>query len=380
MVFLEHFLFLGSHMKKYLPLLLASLLPLSLFSWFIPNPTNQLDFFVLWLVAMLLLALPLVYAETALAYRSATFPLAGVAKLTREADASIAWRAFAWINLLIIILIAGSLINHVTDILNPLLLQREIVLPNIALAFGLMVVAVIVSVWGLELGLAGLLCLLIAVGFKIFSGLSFEGMQVTSISVQEWGRAVMLALLSVGTGSGLYWFTQADNKISTINKKQFKATKIVLPIWITQLIVGSLAFINANLASNSSNISAMFAMLGAFSLSAFLLKFVSQSLTHYFGENLLAIIKGMLLTLALACLCAVLPSTWQYNLLIVLTCVSVLMLSIFAGWQMKISHLRKSINFNSEFTYNLWRVAVRIIIPLAVIIAMVGWIKSWFGL
>ncbi len=366
-------------MKKYLPLLLASLLPLSLFSWFVPTPINQLDFFVLWLVAMLLLALPMVYAETALAYRSATFQLAGVTKLTREADASIVWRAFAWINLLIVILMAGSLISHATDTLNPLLLQRDIVLPNIAVAVGLMVVAVIVSVWGLELGLAGLLCFLIILVMNFLTG-DIEGLQVTPISMQEWGRAVMLALVSVGAGSGLYWFTQADNKISAINKKQFKASKIVLPIWITQLIVGTLAFININLASNSSPMGTMFTMLGAFSLSAFLLKFVSQSLIHYFGENLLATIKGMLLTLALACLFVVLPSTWQYKLLIILTCVSVLMLSIFAGWQMKISHLRKSMNFNSEITYNLWRVAVRIIVPLALIVAMIGWIKSWFGL
>ncbi len=368
-------------MKKYLPLLLASLLPLSLFSWFVPTPTNQLDFFVLWLVAMLLLALPMVYAETALAYRSATFPLAGVAKLTREADANIGWRGFAWINVLIVILMAGSLIAYASDMLNPLLLQRDIVLPNIAVAVGLMVVAVIVSVWGIELGLAGLLCLLIIFVMNMLNGIStFETLQVTSVNLSEWGSAVMLALLSVGAGSGLYWFMQADNEIANINKNKFKATPIVLPIWITQLVVGSLAFINVNLASNPSSMSVMFSILGAFSLSAFLLKFVSQSLTHYFGENLLATIKGMLLTLALACLVAVLPSTWQFKLLIILTCLSVLMLSIFAGWQMKISHLRKSMNFNSEVTYNLWRVAVRIVVPLAVIIAMVGWIKSWFGL
>ncbi len=368
-------------MKKYYPLLLASLLPLSLFSWFVPNPSNQLDFFALWLVTMVLLALPMIYAETALAYRSATFPLAGVAKLTREADANIVWRVFAWINLLIIILMAGSLIGHVTDSLHPLLLQREIDLPNIAVAVVLMIVTVIVSVWGLELGLVGLLCFLIILTMNMLMGVtSFETLQVTPVNLTEWGQAVMLALLSVGAGSGLYWFVQADNKISAINKKQFKASKIVLPIWITQLIVGTLAFVNVNLASNSSDIGSMFAILGAFSLSAFLLKFVSQSLIHYFGENFLATIKGILLTLVFACLFVILPTTWQHKLLIILTCVSVLMLSIFVGWQMKISHLRKSMNFNSEITYNLWRVAVRIVIPLAVIVAMIGWIKSWFGL
>ncbi len=37
-----------------------------------------------------------------------------------------------------------------------------------------------------------------------------------------------------------------------------------------------------------------------------------------------------------------------------------LIYAIFAGWIMKISHLRKSMNFSNEAFYNIWRIAVRI--------------------
>ena len=46
-----------------------------------------------------------------------------------------------------------------------------------------------------------------------------------------------------------------------------------------------------------------------------------------------------------------------------------LIYSIFVGWIMKISHLRKAINFSSEAFYNIWRIAVRIILPLSIVLA-----------
>ncbi|MNP26072.1 hypothetical protein D3C76_1189100 [compost metagenome] len=49
-----------------------------------------------------------------------------------------------------------------------------------------------------------------------------------------------------------------------------------------------------------------------------------------------------------------------------------LIYAIFAGWIMKISHLRKSMNFSNELFYNLWRIAVRIVLPLSIVIAMIA--------
>ena len=68
-----------------------------------------------------------------------------------------------------------------------------------------------------------------------------------------------------------------------------------------------------------------------------------------------------------------------WGLTVMLSIISVLVLSVFVGWQMKISHLRKSLNFSSEINYNLWRVAIRIFVPLALLVAMVGWVQIWLG-
>jgi SNF family Na+-dependent transporter len=55
-----------------------------------------------------------------------------------------------------------------------------------------------------------------------------------------------------------------------------------------------------------------------------------------------------------------------------------LIYAIFAGWIMKISHLRKSMNFSSELFYNLWRIAVRIVLPLGIVLAMISVLGQLF--
>jgi len=87
----------------------------------------------------------------------------------------------------------------------------------------------------------------------------------------------------------------------------------------------------------------------------------------------LALVVLAVLSLALA----MVPTAWLNQLIIVISLVTAVWLAVFAGWQMKISHLRKSLNFSSEGLYNLWRIAVRIIVPLAVVLAIVGWVLGW---
>jgi hypothetical protein len=55
-----------------------------------------------------------------------------------------------------------------------------------------------------------------------------------------------------------------------------------------------------------------------------------------------------------------------------------LIYAIFAGWMMKISHLRKALNFSSEAVYNLWRIAMRIVLPLAIIVAIIALLGKLF--
>ena len=49
---------------------------------------------------------------------------------------------------------------------------------------------------------------------------------------------------------------------------------------------------------------------------------------------------------------------------------NMLLLSIYAGWVMKISHLRKAVNLPSELLYNLLRIALRWLAPLTLLVAL----------
>jgi len=64
------------------------------------------------------------------------------------------------------------------------------------------------------------------------------------------------------------------------------------------------------------------------------------------------------------------------GVLVVVSIISALILAVFSGWQMKISHMRKSLNFKSEGIYNIWRVAIRILVPLLIVVAIAGWLMS----
>ena len=68
-----------------------------------------------------------------------------------------------------------------------------------------------------------------------------------------------------------------------------------------------------------------------------------------------------------------------FNILLMLWGLAVcLIYALFAGWIMKISHLRKAMNFSNEALYNIWRIAVRIVLPVAIIAAMIAVTGKFF--
>lgn len=382
-------------MIRYASYFVAALLPLLLFRWFAPTAIGEIDFWLLWLLAMILVSLPVVYAEIALAYRSIDAPIAGMQKLTREADASPLWRSFGWLAALVSIVIAALVISGSADgIMTGLnALDSAPAIPSFAIAAGLMVIAVLLSLLGvapLPIGL-GLMVLGLLLG--VVNGLPQIEFAMTNVSLREWARAVALALVSVGAGTGLYWFAQnlvAKQVVSAVASQNdsgdntptahasnrstvYRATKLVLPIWILQLIVGVIALFISGLSLPP--IAKLLYGVGVIFVASYLLHYAAQQLSHKFGiiiSLLITLILGVLLTV-------VVPSTWLVGLLVIVSTIAVLLLSVFAGWQMKISHLRKSLNFSNEAFYNLWRVAIRLIVPLALILALVGWMMQWLS-
>lgn len=379
-------------MIRYASYFIAALLPLLLFRWFAPASIGEIDFWLLWLLAMVLVSLPVVYAEIALAYRSVDAPLAGMQKLTREADASPIWRSFGWLAALVSILIAALVISGAsTGILAALTeLNSAPAIPDFAIAAGLMVIAVLLSLLGVAPLPIGLGLMVIGLLLGVANGLPNIDFAMTDISLNEWARAVALALVSVGAGTGLYWFGQnlVTNQVTTavdtnnINAQkparsratsEYRATKLVLPIWILQLIVGVVALSISGMALPP--IGQLSYWIGVLFVASYLLHYSTQQLAHKFG-----LLVSLVLTFVLALLLVVIiPTVWLVGLLVIISSIAVLLLSIFAGWQMKISHLRKSLNFGNEAFYNLWRIAIRLIVPLALLLALIGWVMQWLS-
>ncbi|WP_372843438.1 hypothetical protein [Psychrobacter sp.] len=379
-------------MIRYASYFIAALLPLLLFRWFAPASIGEIDFWLLWLLAMTLVSLPVIYAEIALAYRSAEAPLAGMQKLTREADASALWRGFGWLAALVSVIIAALVISAAgTGILTALTeLNSAPEIPNFAIAAGLMFIAVLLSLLGVTPLPIGLGLMLVGLGFGLANGLPTITFAVTNVSLGEWARAVALALVSVGAGTGLYWFGQnlvtkqtttavssdyhdAQKPSRADSVTEYRATKLVLPIWILQLLVGMVALFISGMALPP--IGQLLYWLGVLFVASYLLHYSTQQLAHKFG-----LLVSLVITAVIAiALVVIIPTSWLVGLLVIISTIAVLLLSIFAGWQMKISHLRKSLNFGNEAFYNLWRVAIRLIVPVALLLALIGWVTQWLN-
>ena len=379
-------------MIRYASYFIAALLPLLLFRWFAPASIGEIDFWLLWLLAMVLVSLPVIYAEIALAYRSVEAPLAGMQKLTREADASPIWRSFGWLAALVSIIIAALVVSGASSgILGALSdLNSAPDVPSFAVAAGLMVIALLLSLVGVAPLAIGLGLMVVGLVLGVANGLPSIDFAMTDISLNEWARAVALALVSVGAGTGLYWFGQnlvtkqtatavdADNYNAQTPARsrvtaEYRATKLVLPIWILQLIVGVVALLISGVSLPP--IGQLLYWVGVLFVASYLLHYSTQQLAHKFG---LLVSLGLTLVLALVLVVSI-PTTWLVGILVIISSVAVLLLSIFAGWQMKISHLRKSLNFGNEALHNLWRIAIRLVVPLALLLALIGWVMQWIS-
>lgn len=343
---------------RYTPFFIAGSLPLLLVAWFAPKGVAQADLWLLWLVAMVFLALPLLFLEKALAHRSDNTPLLGMQLLTRQADSSIRWRAFSWLSLVVGLVLAAGLIGHTSTQL--ITLPQLATTPSIAIGFALTVMTLILSPLKQKLILPAFALASLSIIMALLDG--WHGVAMTSVYFYEWATAVLMAVLSMGTGSGLYWFLNKNtNQATTPLTRQN-----IIKLWLVQLALGSVAFI-AHTGTSTNGIVIITKAIACLCFAGFLLFYVQNQLTHKIGT-----IKAIILTIITALLLAILPSDLLRQLFVVLGLVSVLILAIFAGFIMKISHLRKSLQFGSELSYNLWRVAIRWLVPIGIGLALIG--------
>lgn len=386
--------------------LLACVLPLFLFTWFAEPYASQMDFWLAWLVAMLLVSLPVLFAEIGLARRSGQSPLLAMPVLTRESDSSMAWRGYGWLAQLTALSLAALVIATIGVHGQALFAMVGVVLPTFVVGALLMAVVLMISVLGSGLIkpmlLLALLAVLATIGIHLADGFELTNMQMTAFSLVEWARAVALALLCFAVGGGVYWWelsqtnlNQAQpNQVNQSAQSQSSASRQVLPILVVQVVVGLVAMVLV--ASKEATLSMTLMLMstdttlvqgakmgstlasGLLVMAGVSLAIALVSMTMIQVKERLGLVKSMLMLLP-ALVLVVLPVYVLWGLTVMLSIISVLVLSVFVGWQMKISHLRKSLNFSSEINYNLWRVAIRIFVPLALLVAMVGWVQIWLG-
>lgn len=316
---------------------------------------RQLDFWMLWLATMLILALPVCYLEIALAKRSKTTPLQALSSLTREADASQKWRIVGWLSVIFIPFLAGAMLNNASNVLAVAALDLA---PNLLLS-GLAIVALALSLLPRQILLVittiGVLASLILANVM---GTALPAWQVTPVEFSEWGNATVLALVASGLGMGLYW----QSSLNTVRQQDI-ASKTVLPIWVAQLV----AVIAFAFFAVQAQIPAFTLVTAIVAAAALMLQMAREQLQQRQLHPVVqwAIIAVVMLIWAIPNLSPI------FNVvLLVWGLVICLIYALFAGWIMKISHLRKSMNFSSEAFYNLWRIAVRVVLPVGIILAI----------
>ena len=321
---------------------------------------RQIDFWILWLVSMLVLALPITYLEVALAKRSKTTALNALSNLTRDADASQSWRIVGWLAVVFIPFLTGGILSNISQ--SAVQFAQLPLAPNIAFV-GVAVIAFALSFIPRQI-LIGLTAVGVVLSFVLANifGTHLQAWHVTPLEFSEWGKASILALVATGLGLGLYWQTS----LADIQQNN-EATKTALPIWIAQLI----AVIAFGFFAVSAQIPAYTLLFAAIVSAALLLQLAKEQL----AQRQVAMIIQFVVILVALFVWAIPNIAVVFNPLLMLWGLLIcLIYTIFVGWIMKISHLRKAMNFSSEAFYNIWRIAVRIVIPLAIVLAIIAFL------
>jgi len=324
---------------------------------------RQLDFWMLWLATMLILALPVCYLEIALAKRSKTTALQALSSLTREADSSQRWRIVGWLAVVFIPFLAGAMLNHASNVVS--IANLEVQQP--AILAGLVIAALLLSLIP-RLILVGITTIGVIASLVLANvmGTALPEWQLTPVQFSEWGNATVLALVASGLGMGLYW----QSSLAAV-KQQDVATKTVLPIWIAQLV----AVIAFGFFAVKAEVPAFALIAAIVAAAALMLQMAREQLQQ---RQINVIIQWVIV--AVATLVWLIPNITPVfnNLLILWGLVISLIYALFAGWIMKISHLRKSMNFSLEAFYNIWRIAVRVVLPVSIVVAIIAVLGQWF--
>lgn len=329
-----------------------------------------------WLIAglgLLLAAWPLALAERALALRARKPLVSGMQVLTREADAARGWRVLAWsslgasvLALALVSLLAGLLATQALQTLAagqaglPAGVQLWPVLTIVALLTGLLrpLGKAPVLVW-----LLPVILLLVVLALQLQKGgVTPLQTDILRVGALPPDAALLIGALGLGGGLGVLW-QLAPQDGSRLSGRGLALTLVLAAGVLAGLLCGAggllatlLACVAALLAITAL-VQPALAMAQARGLTPFMaltlifvpVVLISEAIWFFGGSD------------ALPDLGRVLAVWMTFNLLV---------LAVFAGWVMKISHVRKALQLPSEGLYNLWRVAVRWLAPITLLLAL----------
>jgi hypothetical protein len=368
LAFLKERLMQDNAMSKWLSPLMAFCVSFIIIATLAPitgiQIDRQLDFWLLWLATMLILALPLCYLEIALAKRSNTTALQALSRLTRDADASAKWRLVGWLAAVFIPFLVGGVLFNISQLLQYTALPAvSIQIVFVALAVLAIVLSFIPRQITVLLTAIGVLASLVLANVV---GTELPAWHVTPVEFSEWGSATVLALVASGLGLGLYWQSSL-----LASQSQSSATQSALPIWFAQL----LAVIAFGFFAVKTNIPAYALAFGSTMFAGLLLNLAREQL----HQRQIAMPIQWLVLLIPVFIWAIPSIGAIFNTVLILWGLLIcLVYAVFVGWIMKISHLRKALNFSNEAFYNIWRIAVRIVIPLSIVLAIVAVLGQMF--
>lgn len=321
---------------------------------------RQIDFWLLWLGTMVILALPICYLEIALAKRSKITALQALSNLTRDADASQRWRLVGWLSVIFIPFLAGGMLSNASQLLTQF---ASVGIEAHLIFIGLAIAAFVISFVPRQIiVLLTAVAVIASLILANTTGLTLPAWEVTPLAFSEWGSATILALVASGLGMGIYW----QSSLAVV-KTEDAATKTALPIWFAQL----LAVVAFGFFATQAQIPAFVLIFAVITSAGLILQLAREQLAQ---RNINIAIQWLIL-IAATLLWAIPAIAPIFNIVLILWGLVICFIyAIFVGWVMKISHLRKALNFSNEAVYNIWRIAVRIVLPLSIILAIVSYL------
>lgn len=332
-------------------------------------PVGAFRFSLLPVVLGFVLAgLPLVMAEQGMALRAKLAIVPGMQLLTRESDAPRYWRVLSWSSLGASIM-ASTLVAVVagekgTQVLQSLLgpeVHGGDMWPLVTLFVMLLgamraIRQVPLWIWLMPLGLV--LVLRIA---EVLSGhlQPVHSDLVRTVSLSPAG-GLLVGVLMAGGGLAAHWSRFDHGDARGWLGRVVATLALVLMFWILQAGPTSLEALVLGF------------IVALLSLRALMEPFLAHARAKQWPPVVAPIVILIPMTILAEAVWALGGNDALPGLVRVLAAwvsVNLLLTALYSGWIMKISHLRKALAFPSEGIYNLWRVMVRWVAPITLVVA-----------